>query len=103
VTLPMSRYDIADYLAMAVETVSRVLTGLRDKGAIQFDGCRCLRIRDRCSLEGASKVPSIDRPVIESVGSPEIDVQSIGTCGASRRHADWRVSVVGAETRKPSF
>jgi CRP/FNR family transcriptional regulator, nitrogen fixation regulation protein len=52
VTLPMSRYDIADYLAMAVETVSRVLTGLRDKGAIQFDGCRRLRIRDRCLLEG---------------------------------------------------
>jgi len=63
VTLPMSRYDIADYLAMAVETVSRVLTGLRDKGAIQFDGCRCLRIRDRCLLEGASKAPGIDRPV----------------------------------------
>src|SRR5580700_9539290 len=61
VTLPMSRYDIADYLAMAVETVSRVLTSLRDKGAIQFDGCRCLRIRDRCLLGGASKAPGIDR------------------------------------------
>ena len=51
VTLPMSRYDIADYLAMAVETVSRVLTSLRDKGAIQFYGCRCVRIRDRSLLE----------------------------------------------------
>ena len=53
VTLPMSRYDIADYLAMAVETVSRVLTSLRDKGAIQFYGSRRVRIRDRSSLEGA--------------------------------------------------
>ena len=52
-TLPMSRYDIADYLAMAVETVSRVLTSLRDRGAIQFNGCRCVRIRDRSVLEGA--------------------------------------------------
>ena len=51
VTLPMSRYDIADYLAMAVETVSRVLTCLREKGAIQFYGCRCVRIRDLSLLE----------------------------------------------------
>jgi CRP/FNR family nitrogen fixation transcriptional regulator len=51
VALPMSRYDIADYLAMAVETVSRVLTSLRDKGAIQFYGCRCVRIQDRSLLE----------------------------------------------------
>jgi len=30
--LPMSRYDIADYLAIAVETVSRSLTTLRSSG-----------------------------------------------------------------------
>ena len=57
VTLPMSRYDIADYLAMAVETVSRVLTSLRDKGAIRFNGCRCVRIRDRESLEKVCESP----------------------------------------------
>lgn len=64
VTLPMSRYDIADYLAMAVETVSRVLTSLRDKGAVQFDGCRRLRIRDRCLLEG-SFGPESTRPRLQ--------------------------------------
>src|SRR5580700_3932094 len=53
VTLPMSRYDIADYLAMAVETVSRALTHLRERGVIQFDSVRCLQIRDRESLERA--------------------------------------------------
>lgn len=53
VTLPMSRYDIADYLAMAVETVSRALTNLREGGVIQFDSVRCLQIRDRESLERA--------------------------------------------------
>ena len=36
VVLPMSRYDIADYLALSVETVSRALTRLRHDGAIRF-------------------------------------------------------------------
>lgn len=51
VTLPMSRYDIADYLAMAVETVSRALTILRERQVIQFEGARRVRICDRDSLE----------------------------------------------------
>jgi CRP/FNR family transcriptional regulator, nitrogen fixation regulation protein len=57
VTLPMSRYDIADYLAIAVETVSRALTNLREGGAIQFDGVRCVQIRDRQSLEKVCESP----------------------------------------------
>lgn len=65
ITLPMSRYDIADYLAMAVETVSRGLTQLRLAGAIRFDGvhevCICdpeaLRVtnRPRSSLPRARR------------------------------------------------
>lgn len=51
VILPMSRYDIADYLAMAAETVSRALTNLSEEGVIRFDSVRCLQIRDRESLE----------------------------------------------------
>jgi len=57
VTLPMSRYDIADYLAMAVETVSRALTNLREGGVIQFDSVRCVQIRDRESLEKVCESP----------------------------------------------
>jgi hypothetical protein len=34
VTLPMSRFEIADYLAISAETVSRSLTELRHRGAI---------------------------------------------------------------------
>jgi len=49
--LPMSRYDIADYLAISVETVSRALTGLRHRGAITFSGARRLTILDHVALE----------------------------------------------------
>jgi CRP/FNR family nitrogen fixation transcriptional regulator len=49
--LPMSRYDIADYLAISVETVSRALTTLKRRGVIKFTGSRQLRIVDRAALE----------------------------------------------------
>ncbi len=57
--LPMSRYDIADYLALAVETVSRALTSLRQLGAITLLGTRRVRISDRVQLVhlGAALAP----------------------------------------------
>ncbi len=36
--LPMNRRDIADYLGLTVETVSRALSNLRDEKILQFDG-----------------------------------------------------------------
>jgi CRP-like cAMP-binding protein len=51
VFLPMSRYDIADYLGMAVETVSRALTELRARRAIILRGVRRVQICDRTALE----------------------------------------------------
>jgi CRP-like cAMP-binding protein len=51
VCLPMSRYDIADYLAMAVETVSRTLTELRSRHTIAFRSVRQVYICDRPALE----------------------------------------------------
>jgi CRP-like cAMP-binding protein len=50
ILLPMSREDIADYLALATETVSRALTKLRREGAIGFAGPRGVRIIDRGAL-----------------------------------------------------
>jgi CRP-like cAMP-binding protein len=47
ILLPMSRYDIADYLAIAVETVSRALTQLRCEGVIRLAGLRTVRVSDR--------------------------------------------------------
>jgi CRP/FNR family nitrogen fixation transcriptional regulator len=51
VALPISRYDIADYLAVSVETVSRSLTELKQRGLIKFSGTRTVTIVDRNALE----------------------------------------------------
>jgi CRP/FNR family transcriptional regulator, nitrogen fixation regulation protein len=51
VVLPISRYDIADYLAVSVETVSRSLTDLKHRGIIRFLGTRLVCIVDREALE----------------------------------------------------
>lgn len=47
IVLPMSRYDIADYLAISVETVSRAMTRLKRQGAITLAGTRRVHIVDR--------------------------------------------------------
>src|SRR5882672_3691074 len=49
--LPMSREDIADYLALSVETVSRSLTQLKRRGMILLMGTRRVRIVDRHALD----------------------------------------------------
>jgi len=51
VDLPMSRYDIADYLGLTAETVSRVLTNLRKSRIIGDQGCHRLRILDQDALQ----------------------------------------------------
>jgi CRP/FNR family nitrogen fixation transcriptional regulator len=51
VALPVSRYDIADYLAVSVETVSRSLTDLKHRGVIRLSGTRTVEIMDRDALE----------------------------------------------------
>jgi CRP-like cAMP-binding protein len=43
--LPMSRQDIADYLGLTIETVSRTLTQLQVSGLIKLAGCRSIILR----------------------------------------------------------
>lgn len=59
VELPLSRYDIADYLAVSVETVSRSLSDLKQRGLIRFCGTRTVEIMDRAGLEDGEPVPHI--------------------------------------------
>ncbi|CAN5587839.1 helix-turn-helix domain-containing protein [soil metagenome] len=48
--LPMTRQDIADYLGLTIETVSRMVTQLQQEGLVEFDGCRRFRIAHRGRL-----------------------------------------------------
>lgn len=49
-TLPMGRQDMADYLALTIETVSRMLTQLQAQGLIEFAGCRRFRINNGAAM-----------------------------------------------------
>jgi CRP/FNR family transcriptional regulator len=46
VSLPLTRAEIAEYLGMTIETVSRQFTKLRADGVIAFDSTRALRLPD---------------------------------------------------------
>ena len=46
VELPMSRQDMADYLGLTIETVSRTLTHLEAEGLIALKCCRSIKLCD---------------------------------------------------------
>lgn len=50
VTLPMSRQDIADFLGLTIETVSRTLTHLEETAAIALPSSRRVVLRDGAAL-----------------------------------------------------
>jgi CRP/FNR family transcriptional regulator len=58
VELPMGRADIADYLGLTIETVSRVLTHLRSRRVID--------------MPSAHRILFLDREALEEIGEGEI-------------------------------
>jgi CRP-like cAMP-binding protein len=50
VKLPMSRQDIADYLGLTIETISRTLTQLTTTAAIELPTSRRIVLRNRAAL-----------------------------------------------------
>lgn len=51
IEVPMTRGDIADYLGLTIETVSRTLTKLKHEGLISLPVPACIAICDRDRLE----------------------------------------------------
>ena len=50
IELPMSRRDIADYLGLTVETVSRTMTHLDNAAAIELRTSRCIVLKNQAML-----------------------------------------------------
>lgn len=51
VTLPMGRQDMADYLGLTIETVSRMLTQLQVGDIVEFPELRRFRVKSLAALE----------------------------------------------------
>lgn len=50
IELPMTRQDIADYLGLTIETVSRTFTQFVQSGAISLETARRIQFRNRAAL-----------------------------------------------------
>ena len=53
--LPMCRRDIGDYLGLTLETVSRSLSALAEKGALSFSGSRQIVLKNRARLQAMTE------------------------------------------------
>lgn len=52
VSMPMGRQDVADYLGLTIETVSRMLTQLQSASVVEFDGYRNFTVKRWDALAG---------------------------------------------------
>src|SRR5215472_6734508 len=102
IALPMSRRDIADYLGLTIETVSRVLWDLERRGAIEIKGYHSIALRNQFVegrgerlaelFEGAKgRRPTTQGELQEWLVSPEgkaatlFNLTSLSRCGERAR------------------
>lgn len=55
VIVPMTRTDIADYLGLTTETVSRTITQFKNKGLIRVESASRIRVLDDDELDGLAE------------------------------------------------
>lgn len=66
IPVPMSRAEIADYLGLTTETVSRNITKLRSMGIIDLPGGGAVRVRDKPALRLLAEcVQSVHKQSVE--------------------------------------
>jgi CRP/FNR family transcriptional regulator len=54
IPLPLSRGEMADFLGLTIETVSRQMSALRKNDIIEFDNAHTVRVKDRDALNASS-------------------------------------------------
>jgi CRP-like cAMP-binding protein len=59
IALPMTRQDIADYLGLTIETVSRILHDLERRGTIKINGYRSIALRNQFVERRAEELPDL--------------------------------------------
>ncbi|HZP75868.1 MAG TPA: helix-turn-helix domain-containing protein [Pseudolabrys sp.] len=69
--LPMPRADIADYLGITHETVSRIFTSFRKRGLIALTGLRGVRLLDREALRALAEGGD-SSPAAATMGAPNV-------------------------------
>ena len=55
IELPMTRTDIADYLGLRIETVSRELSALKAQRLVQFTGTHEVRLLEKARLRALAE------------------------------------------------
>jgi CRP/FNR family transcriptional regulator, nitrogen fixation regulation protein len=59
IALPMTRQDIADYLGLSIETISRILHDLERRGKIKINGYRSIALRNQFVERRAEELPDL--------------------------------------------
>jgi CRP/FNR family transcriptional regulator, nitrogen fixation regulation protein len=81
IQLPMKRQDIADYLGLKIETVSRILTSLESCGAIELETSHRVVVRShsvlRAAMEDRSKAALSNPPSRTNTARKRSDCRSV--------------------------
>ena len=72
IELPMTRLDMADFLGLTIETVSRVLTKLKSEGVIALPSPHHVSL---CQMSGLRRIAGNDEPAFASHAPAERTVR----------------------------